>query len=230
MKGFYPSSVFRHPTSETEVQNMPKAILGKKLGMTQIFSPDGKIIPVTVVAAGPCAVTQIKTAEGEGYESIQLGYDEIKPVNANKPLKGHCDKAGVNPVRYLREFSVDNIADYTLGQVVGVDIFAVGEYVDISGISKGKGFAGTIKRWNDRRGPMSHGSKNHRRPASAGAKGPARVFKGKHSPGRLGGKKVTIQNLEIVQIDAERNLLLIKGAIPGSKEGMVIIQSSIKSS
>lgn len=208
---------------------MPKELLGKKIGMTQVFSPEGKFIPVTVIAAGPCVVAQIKTTDNEGYEAVQIGYETKKAVNVNKPEAGHAKKAGISPCRYLKEIEVDNIADYQLGQEIKVDIFAEGEKVDISGTSKGKGFAGTIKRWNHRRGPMSHGSKNHRRPASAGAKGPARVFKGKLSPGRMGGERVSIQNLEIVKIDPERNLLLVKGAVPGPSKGMLLIRSAVKS-
>lgn len=207
---------------------MPNAILGKKLGMTQIFSPEGKIIPVTVIAAGPCVVAQIKTNATEGYEAIQIGFGAIKPVNVNKPQQGHAKAAGIAPTHYLREIAVDNIADYQLGQQITADVFAPGERVDIAGVSKGKGFAGGIKRWNQRRGPMAHGSKSHRRPASAGAKGPARVFKGKHSPGRMGGENVTIQGLEIVRVDAERNLMLVRGAVPGPKQGLLMIKKSIK--
>ena len=207
---------------------MPKAILGTKLGMTQVFSAEGKIIPVTVIEAGPCRVAQVKTEATDGYNAIQLGYGAIKPVNVIKPLKGHCEKAGIDPVRYLREIRTKDAASFNPGDVINVDIFTEGESVDISGTSKGKGFAGTIKRWNQHRGPMTHGSKNHRRPASAGAKGPARVFKGKHSPGRLGGESVTIQNLEVVRVDAERNLLLVKGAVPGAKQGMLLIKESRK--
>ena len=208
---------------------MPKALLGKKLGMTQVFSPEGKLIPVTVIAAGPCHITQIKTAENDGYTAVQLGYGDLKAAKATKPLAGHCGAANVAPQRYFKEVRLSDAGNYALGQQVTVELFTAGDKVDISGISKGKGFAGTIKRWNDRRGPSSHGSKSHRRPASAGAKGPARVFKGKHSPGQLGHEKVTIQNLEIVRVDMERNLLLVKGAVPGPKEGLLLIKSAIKS-
>jgi large subunit ribosomal protein L3 len=208
---------------------MPKAILGKKLGMTQVFSPEGKIIPVTVIAAGPCHITQIKNKENDGYTAVQLGFGEIKAAKVAKPLAGHCSAANVAPQRYFKELRLSDIDVYSLGQQLTVELFTAGDRVDISGISKGKGFAGTIKRWNDRRGPMSHGSKSHRRPASAGAKGPARVFKGKHSPGQMGAEKVTIQNLEIVRVDTERNLLLVKGAVPGPKKGLLLIKSAIKS-
>ena len=208
---------------------MPKAILGTKLGMTQIFSPEGKIIPVTVVQAGPCRIAQVKTEENDGYTAIQLGYGALKPVQVNKPLQGHCEKAGIEPVKFFREVRTKDVSGYQPGDTVSVDIFAAGELVDVSGVSKGKGFAGTIKRWNNRRGPMTHGSKNHRRPASAGAKGPARVFKGKHSPGQTGHDRVTIQNLEIVRVDAERDIILVKGAVPGPKQGMVILKAAVKS-
>lgn len=207
---------------------MPKAILGQKLGMSQVFSPEGKVIPVTVVAAGPCKIAQVKTEDKDGYTAIQLGYGDIKPVNVNKPLKGHCEAAGIEPVKYLREIRVKDVSAYNAGDEVTVEIFAEGEAVDVSGVSKGKGFSGTIKRWNDRRGPMSHGSKSHRRPATTGAKGPARVFKGKHSPGHMGAESVTVQNLQIVKVDAERNLLLIKGAVPGPKRGLLLVKESRK--
>ncbi len=208
---------------------MPKAILGKKLGMTQVFSPEGKIIPVTVIAAGPCMVAQIKTKDNDGYEAVQIAYDPLKPVNINKSAAGHAKKAAIAPCRFLREIKVANLDDYKLGQEIKADIFAAGDKIDVAGVSKGKGFAGTIKRWNDRRGPMSHGSKSHRRPGTTGAKGPARVFKGKHSPGHLGSERVTVQNLEIVKVDSERDLILVKGAVPGPKRSMVILQSSVKS-
>lgn len=208
---------------------MPKAILGKKLGMTQIFSPEGKVIPVTVIAAGPCRVAQIKTKDQDGYEAVQIAFDPLKASQVNKPMAGHAKKADIPASRFLREVRTDQIQEYSLGQEIKADIFAVGDKVDVVGISKGKGFAGTIKRWNQRRGPMSHGSKNHRRPASAGAKGPARVFKGKHSPGHLGHERVTVQNLEIIKVDAARDLILVKGAVPGPKQGMLLMQRAIKS-
>jgi large subunit ribosomal protein L3 len=207
---------------------MPKAILGKKLGMTQVFTAEGKVVPVTVVEAGPCRIAQIKTVDNDGYNAIQIGFGEMKKGSVTKPQKGHTDRAGIDPVKYLREIRNKDVSAYNVGDTVTVEIFAPGETVDVSGVSKGKGFAGTIKRWNQHRGPMSHGSKNHRRPASAGAKGPARVFKGKHSPGHLGGANCTIQNLELVRVDAERNLLLIKGAIPGPKQSLVLVKESRK--
>ncbi len=207
---------------------MPKAILGKKLGMTQIFTEEGKVIPVTVVEAGPCKIAQVKTMDNDGYTAIQLGFGDIKNNNVTKPSKGHTDKAGIDPVKHLREIRCKDISTYNVGDTITIEIFAEGENVDVSGVSKGKGFAGTIKRWNQRRGPMSHGSKNHRRPASAGAKGPARVFKGKKSPGRLGGENCTVQNLEVVRVDVERNLLLIKGAVPGAKKSLLLVKESRK--
>lgn len=207
---------------------MPKAILGTKLGMTQVFTAEGKVIPVTVVAAGPCKIAQIKTMENDGYTAVQLGFGDINQSNVTKPSRGHSDKAGIDPVKYLREIRCKDISAYNVGDTVSVEVFAEGETVDVSGISKGKGFAGTIKRWNHRRGPMSHGSKNHRRPSNTGAKGPARVFKGKHSPGRMGGENCTVQNLEIVRVDAERNLLLIKGALPGAKKSLLLVKESRK--
>lgn len=207
---------------------MPKAILGKKLGMTQVFSPEGKIVPVTVIVAGPCHIAQIKTEENDGYQAVQLGFDPKKAVNVIKAEAGHAKKADIPVCRFLREVRVDDLSGYELGGEVNADIFEAGEIIDVSGISKGKGFAGTIKRYGHRRGPSAHGSKNHRRPASAGAKGPARVFKGKKSPGRMGGDSITVQNLEIVKIDSERQLMLVRGAVPGPKGGMVVIKSSVK--
>ena len=208
---------------------MPKALLGKKLGMTQIFSPEGKMIPVTVISAGPCVISQLKTMENDGYQAVQLGYGEVKPHRVNKPTAGHFKAANVETKRYLKEVRVSDLANYEVGQELTVDVFAEGDKVDISGISRGKGFAGTIKRWNFALGHMSHGSKAHRRPASAGAMGPARVFKGKKMPGQMGNEKVTIQNLEIVRVDTERNLILVKGAVPGPKEGLLLIKTAIKS-
>lgn len=205
-----------------------KMLMGKKVGMTQVFNEAGKIVPVTVIEAGPCLVSQIKTTATDGYDAVQIGFGTIKPVNLVKPQAGHFAKAGVVPCRYLREMRTADVGQFQVGQELKVDLFAQGEKVDISGVSKGKGFAGTIKRWNFQRGPMGHGSKNHRRPASAGAKGPARVFKGKKSPGRMGGEKVTVQNLEIVKVDVERNMLLVKGAVPGPKHGLLVIKSAVK--
>lgn len=207
---------------------MANMILGRKIGMTQIFSPEGKIIPVTAIEAGPCVIAQVKAEATDGYNAIQIGFGSIKNKNTTKAMKGHFAKAGATPVRFLKELRVDSPEGYQAGQSIDISIFQSGDKVDVAGISKGKGFAGTIKRWNFSRGPMSHGSKNHRRPASAGAKGPARVFKGKKSPGQMGGERVTVQNLEIVKVDLEKNLLLIKGAVPGPKKGLVTVKNAVK--
>jgi large subunit ribosomal protein L3 len=200
-------------------------ILGTKLGMTQIFNQEtGISIPVTVIQAGPCTVTQIKTKETDGYISVQIGYDEVKPKIINKPELGHLAKSGASPLRHLKEYHVDNPDSYELGQTVKADIFTPGQLVDVSGKSIGRGFSGYQKRHNFRRGPMSHGSKNHREPGSTGpGTTPGRVFPGKKMAGRYGGKKVTVRKLEIVQVDAERNLLLIKGAIPGKTGNLLTI-------
>lgn len=211
---------------------MKKAILGKKLGMTQVFSEDGLMCPVTVVEAGPCDVIQKKTNEVDGYEAIQVSFGEIKKKNVVKPMLGHYAKAGENiqPKRYLRELRLEDISAYEVGGAVKCDVFEAGDKIDVSGISKGKGFAGAIKRWNSARSRMSHGGGPvHRSPGSSGAcASPARVFKSKHMPGHMGAEKVTIQNLEVVRVDAERNLLLIKGAIPGPKGGLVTVKESLK--
>ncbi|MCR4443108.1 MAG: 50S ribosomal protein L3 [Peptococcaceae bacterium] len=207
---------------------MLKAVLGTKLGMTQIFQEDGKAVPVTVVKAGPCVVVQKKTEENDGYNAIQIGYGEVKEQDLNKPAKGHLAKSGVKPVKYLKEFRVEDPGAYQLGQEIKADVFSSGEWVDVTAVSKGKGFAGGIKRHGMHRGPMKHGSKYHRRPGSAGAKGPARIFKGRKMPGRLGGEQVTVQKLLVVKVDPERNLMLIRGAIPGSRQSLVTIKSSVK--
>lgn len=207
---------------------MAKGILGRKVGMTQLFTEGGKLIPVTVVEAGPCVVVQKKTVETDGYNAIQVAFGDIKENRVNKPLKGHFDKAGVQPKRYVREFRVDNVDEYQVGQEILADIFAEGEAVDVTGISKGKGFAGAIKRHGFARGPMAHGSKYHRRVGSLGAKGPARVFKGRPLPGRMGGERVTVQNLQVVKVDRERNLLVIRGSVPGNKNSLLIIKPSVK--
>ncbi len=207
---------------------MTKGILGKKLGMTQIFTEDGVAIPVTVVQAGPCVVMQKKTKENDGYEAIQLGFDDKKERRANKPEIGHAQKANTTPKRYIREIRGVDLDQYEVGQEVKVDIFQSGEYVDVTGISKGKGFQGAIKRHGFSRGPMSHGSKYHRGPGSLGAVDPARVFKGRPLPGRMGGERVTIQRLEVIKVDPERNLMLIKGSIPGAKNSYVTVRSSVK--
>lgn len=205
---------------------MPKMLIGRKVGMSQLFTDDGKLIPVTVIEAGPCYISQVKTAATDGYEAVQIGYGEER--HATKPEQGHFAKYGVNVLRYVREMRVDDASEYQPGTELKADIFAEGEKVDIEGTSKGKGFAGTIKRWGHHRGPMGHGSKNHRRPASAGAKGPARVFKGKKSPGQMGGDRVTIQNLEVIRVDAEQNMIIVKGAVPGPKKGLVYVKSAVK--
>ncbi|MFV9511660.1 50S ribosomal protein L3 [Tepidibacillus sp. LV47] len=207
---------------------MAKGILGKKLGMTQIFTEEGNVVPVTVVEAGPCVVLQKKDLENDGYEAIQLGFDDKKESRANKPELGHVKKAGTAPKRFIRE--IRGMTDYEVGQVIKADLFTQGEYVDVTGISKGKGFAGSIKRHNQARGPMAHGSRYHRGPGSMGPIAPNRVVKGKPLPGRMGHERVTIQNLEIVKVDPDRNLLLIKGSIPGPKNSYVIIKEAVKKS
>lgn len=207
---------------------MKKAILGTKLGMTQIFAEDGKVIPVTVVKAGPCAVVQTKTVETDGYESVVVGFGEVKEKSLNKPMKGIFAKANVAPKKYLREFRLED-SSLSVGDEIKAEIFEAGEKVDVSGISKGKGFAGPMKRWGLHRGPMSHGSGYHRGSGSMGAcSNPGRVMKGKKLPGHMGVVKVTIQNLEIVKVDAENELILVKGAIPGNKGGLVTIRNSVK--
>ncbi len=207
---------------------MIKAVLGTKIGMTQIFDEVGKAVPVTVIKAGPCIVVQKKTLENDGYSAIQVGFGEIKEQDTNKPEKGHFEKGQVKPLRYLREFRVEDSGQYDLGQEIKADVFSSGEWVDVIGNSKGKGFAGGIKRWGFHRGPMAHGSKYHRRPGTLGSKGPARVFKGRKLPGRLGGETTTVQKLLVVKVDLERNLILIRGAVPGAKKSLVTIKSSVK--
>lgn len=207
---------------------MQKGILGKKLGMTQIFAADGKIIPVTVVEAGPCVIVQKKTTASDGYNAVQLGFDTIKEKLVNKPAKGHFAKANVRNTRHLREFRLADIDALNVGDEVKADIFAEGDLVDVSGISRGKGFAGAIKRWNFHRGPMAHGSKYHRGPGSLGKRSWARVPKGRKLPGHLGAEKVTVQGLRVVRIDLDRNLLLIRGAVPGAKGSLVTIRDSVK--
>lgn len=224
---------------------MKKAILATKLGMTQVFDENGQLVPVTVLEAGPCEVTQIKTIENDGYEAVQVGFGtkavKVKTKDAaghknvahrhgvNKPLKGHFDKAGVEPKRYVREFRFENSSEYELAQQIKADIFESGDKVDATAISKGKGFQGTIKRLGQHRGPMAHGSKFHRHQGSNGAcSTPSRVFKGKGMPGHMGAVRVTIQNLSVVRVDADKNLLLIKGAVPGPKKSLVTIRESVK--
>lgn len=212
---------------------MKKAILGKKIGMTQIFLADGRLAPVTVVEAGPCTVVQKKTTATDGYEAVQVGFGELAAQRAkklkNKPELGHFAKAGVEATRYLREFRLDDITPYEVGAKITCDVFAEGEHVDVSGISKGHGFTGAIYRWNQHTGPMKHGSKYHRGVGSMGANSdPSRVFKNKHMPGHYGVERVTVQNLEIVRVDAERNLLLIKGAVPGPNGGLLLVRNTCK--
>lgn len=208
---------------------MDKAIIGKKLGMSQIFTEDGKVIPVTVVEAGPCPVVQIKSKENDGYDAIQVGFGTVKETRVNKPQAGHFKKAGVTAKRYLREFRFADCSKYALGQELTCDTFAEGDKVDVTGTSKGHGFSGVIQRWNQHRGPMAHGSGYHRGVGSMGAcSSPSRVFKNKHMSGQWGNEKVTIQNLTVARVDSARNLLLIKGAIPGAKGGIVVIKESIK--
>ena len=208
---------------------MNKAIIGKKLGMSQIFTADGTVIPVTVIEAGPCAVTQVKTIDRDGYEAVQLAFGDVKEKNVNKPMLGQFKKANVAPKRYLKEFKFSNYADYQVGQEIKCDVFAAGEKVDVTGTSKGHGFSGTIKRWNASCGPMAHGSKFHRAPGSLSAcSSPSRVFKNHKMPGHYGVDTTTLQNLTIAKVDSERNLLLVKGGIPGPKGGMVIVKQTIK--
>ncbi|MCD5406149.1 MAG: 50S ribosomal protein L3 [Desulfotomaculum sp.] len=207
---------------------MSKAILGKKVGMTQLLTDDGQAIPVTVIEAGPCLVVQKKTSESDGYNAVQIGFGAIRERLVNKPDKGRFAKSGIDPLRFIREIRIENTDDYQVGQEVKVDIFAIGNKVDVVGTSKGRGFTGTIKRYGFRRGPMTHGSKSHRQPGSSGALGPAHTFKGKKSPGRMGTARVTIQNLEIVKIDVERNLLVVKGAVPGIRGSLLMIKNNIK--
>lgn len=208
---------------------MKKAIVATKLGMTQIFDENGKFIPVTVLQAGPCTVIQVKTLESDGYEAVQLGYLEKKERRANKPEKGHFDKAGVTPKRHVKEFRLDNAAEYEVGAEIKADVFVAGDRIDVSGTSKGKGFQGVIKRHNHARGPMTHGSHHHRTPgAMAGASYPGKVFKGKKLPGQMGNVNVTVQNLEVVRVDLENNLLLVKGAVPGPRKAVVYIKDSVK--
>ena len=207
---------------------MSKGILCRKIGMTQVFAEDGRLLPVTVVEAGPCYVLQKKTVATDGYNAIQVGFGEKRETLANKPEKGHFQKASLKPLRFVREFRVEDVDAYQIGQEIRADIFAAGDRVDVVGTSKGKGFEGMIKRHNARRGPMAHGSKYHHRTGSLGAKGPARVFKGRNLPGRTGGERVTVQNLEVVRVDADKNLILVKGAVPGPKKGLLILKNSVK--
>lgn len=209
---------------------MKKAILTTKVGMTQVFGENGVLIPVTVLQAGPMFVTQVKTVQNDGYAAVQLGFGDVREKLINKPKKGHFAKAGVENKRFLKEFKFENASDYKVGQEIKADIFAEGDKIDATAKSKGKGFQGVIKRHGLGRGPMKHGSKFHRHAGSSGAAtSPGRVFKGKKMAGHMGSVKVTVQNLEVVRVDAEKNLILVKGAVPGAKKSLVIIKESVKS-
>ena len=212
---------------------MKKAIVGKKIGMTQVFTDDGRLVPVTVVEAGPCKVVQKKTLESDGYSAVQVGFDTLPENRAkklvNKPIKGHFAKAGVAPARHLRELKLDNAAQLEVGNEITVTQFEAGEKIDVCGISKGHGFTGTIQRWNQHTGPMAHGSKYHRGVGSMSANSdPSRVFKNKHMPGHYGVERTTIQNLTVVKVDAERDLLLVRGAVPGPNGGLLLVRNSVK--
>ena len=207
---------------------MVKGILGRKLGMTQVFTKSGKLVPVTVIEVGKNAVTQIKTTENDGYEAIQLGFSEVKEKNTTKASIGHTNKAQTTPKRFFKEIRGVDVSNYTLGQELGADVFAEGEVVDVTGTTKGKGFQGVIKRHNQSRGPMGHGSHYHRKPGSMGTMRPMRVFKGKKLPGHMGTLTVTIQNLEVVAVDVENGLILVKGNVPGAKKSLVTIRTSVK--
>ena len=208
---------------------MKKAILATKVGMTQIFNEDGVLTPVTVLQAGPCPIVQVKTMENDGYSAVQLGFGDIREKLVNKPMKGQFAKANVANKRYLREFRLDNAEEYKVGQEIKADIFAAGDKIDVTAKSKGKGFQGAIKRLGQSRGPMAHGSKFHRHQGSNGAcSDPSKVFKGKGMPGQMGGVRVTVQNLEVVRVDAEDNIILVKGSVPGSKKALVMLKEAVK--
>ena len=208
---------------------MKKAILATKGGMTQIFNEDGVLTPVTVLQAGPCVVTQVKTVENDGYSAVQVGFVDKREKLVNKPLKGHFEKAGVSYKRYVRELKLEDAENYAPAQEIKADIFAAGDHIDATAISKGKGFQGAIKRHGQSRGPMAHGSKFHRHAGSNGAcSDPSKVFKGKKMPGQMGHKKITVQNLEIVRVDAEKNLLLVKGSVPGPRKSLVTSKETVK--
>nr|WP_297280355.1 50S ribosomal protein L3 [uncultured Butyricicoccus sp.] len=209
---------------------MKKAIIGKKIGMTQIFDAEGKVIPVTVIEAGPCVVTQLKTEEKEGYNAVQMGFQNVKEKKLNKPQLGHLKKAGEAMKKYLKEFRFEDCTTFQVGDVVKADMFAEGDYVDVTGISKGKGYAGVIKRWNAGRSPMSHGAgPMHRHQGSMGAcSDPSKIMKGKMMPGHLGAEQVTIQNLDVVKVDADMNLIAVRGAVPGPKGGIVFLKDTVK--
>ena len=208
---------------------MKKAILTTKVGMTQVFGDNGELVPVTVLQAGPISVTQVKTVENDGYAAVQVGFGDIRDSLVNKPRKGQFAKAGVANKRFLKEFKFENAADYKVGQEIKADIFSAGDRIDATAKSKGKGFQGAIKRHGLSRGPMKHGSKYHRHAGSSGsATSPGRVLKGKKMPGQMGSVKVTMQNLEVIRVDAEKNLILVKGAVPGAKKSLVILRESVK--
>ncbi len=207
---------------------MVKAILARKVGMTQVFDEQGRVIPVTVLEAGPCRVVQVKSMDNDGYDSIQLGFIEKKVNRVNRPLKGHFKRAGVNPQQYLREIRVDDSSTYSAGQELKVDSFSAGDYVDVSATARGKGFAGSIKKMGFSRGPKTHGSHYQRGPGSLGSVDAARVFKGRPLPGRMGNWRRTVQNLNVVESDGEKNILLVKGSVPGPRGGLVEIKESIK--
>ncbi len=208
---------------------MKKAIVAKKIGMTQIFTEAGLLVPVTVLEAGPCVVTQVKTAENDGYDAVQVGFGDVKVNKVNKPMKGHFDKANTDPKKVLKEFRLDSLEGYEVGTEIKADVFAAGDKVDVSGVSKGKGYQGPIKRHGQHRGPMAHGSKFHRAVGSmSSATTPGKVKKGKKMAGHMGSVNVTVQNLEVVRADADKNLLLVKGAVPGSKGSVVVIKDSVK--
>ena len=208
---------------------MKKGLIGKKVGMTQIFDEAGKVIPVTAIEAGPCTVAQVKTVETDGYDAVQLGFGEVKEKHINKPEKGHFAKAGVETQRYLREIKVENVDEYEIGSKITVDAFTTEDNVDVQGTSKGKGFQGVIKRHGQHRGPMGHGSMYHRRPGSMGSTTtPGRVFKGKKLPGHMGSQTSTILNLDVVKIDTDKNVILVKGSIPGAKKSIVRVRKSVK--
>ena len=209
---------------------MKKGLIGKKLGMTQIFDEQGKVIPVTVIEAGPCTVAQVKTVETDGYNAVQLGFGEVKESKINKPEKGHFAKSKLTAKKHLREFRLDSVENVKVGDELKADVFAAGEQLDIQGTSKGKGFQGVIKRHGQSRGPMGHGSMYHRRPGSMGPTStPGRVFKGKKLPGHMGRQTVTIQNLEIVSVDLDKNVILVKGSVPGAKGAILKLKTSVKS-
>lgn len=210
---------------------MKKAIIGRKLGMTQIFNEEGQMIPVTVVEAGPCKVVQIKNDEVEGYKAVQLGYRQVKESKVTKPVKGHFEKFNIDYMKVLREFRLEDILSFEVGQELKADVFNVGDKIDVTGTSKGKGFAGVIKRHGQHTGPMTHGSKYHRAPGSmGGSSSPSRVRKGKKLPGHMGCEQITVQNLEVVKVDVDRNLLLVKGAVPGIRGSLVTIKDTVKNS